>query len=121
MTKLEINKKAAELCGVRAVIHYGIVTTSPNHELTDLECGELGDVFNIFTSAADREATVIALGEKYCIVLSCIAGEHWHAFANFDGIEAVKLTDKCKPKKSWDGTYLEALVAAVKSVEVLDD
>ena len=66
MDTLAINLKAAKLCGLKTYtvthfIDFGVATYDD----------EVGNerTFCIFTNPADREATVIALGEKHGIII----------------------------------------------------
>ena len=83
MNKQELNMKAARMCG-----------------WSDDEIDNAP--FDLDTSAADREATVIALGEKYGSYIAYTGT--WEAY----NMEDEQLTEDC-------ATYKEALLAAVEA------
>ena len=92
MDKLAINLKAAKLCGRSS--SFVVNENRP---------------FDIFTNPADREATVIALGEKHGINLSCQAtgeGMCWEGYKQGEGCITYETNTGA-------GGYTEALAAAV--------
>ena len=95
MDKIAINIKAANLCGWDDIAQ---------GQDTEDACSPMRGRFNIFTNPADREATVIALGEKHNIHFQS-NGEYWYSYYDNDDDG---FADR--------GTYTEALAAAVDAI-----
>ena len=102
--KLEINLKAAKLCGIQVF---------PAELLNKAALVNKYDkLFDIFSRSDDREATVIALGEKHAIALEpCPSPDKtkW-CYVQRTGDGIYEMGKAC-------GTYTEALAAAVEAID----